>query len=241
MINLKNKIALVVGGSGLIGTQITKKLLDNKAIVISTFNSSKSKIQNRKNLYSEKLNVLREKDLDIFFLKLKKKFKRIDILINCLGINNPNDFDKINGHEWDKILDVNLKGPFLILQKSLPLLKKSRSASVINISSVSGQYGGPRTAHYAVSKAGLISLTQVFARFVAKFKIRCNTVSPGFINSKMAKKAKNSKKVNQITKNILLSRFGDASEVANLCTYLSSDKSSYITGQVININGGLYF
>ena len=73
MINLKNKIALVVGGSGLIGTQITKKLLDNKAIVISTFNSSKSKIQNRKNLYSEKLNVLREKDLDIFFLKLKKK------------------------------------------------------------------------------------------------------------------------------------------------------------------------
>ncbi len=241
MINLKNKIALVVGGSGLIGTQITKKLLDNKAIVISTFNSSKSKIQNRKNLYSEKLNVLREKDLDIFFLKLKKKFKRIDILINCLGINNPNDFDKINGHEWDKILDVNLKGPFLILQKSLPLLKKSRSASVINISSVSGQYGGPRTAHYAVSKAGLISLTQVFARFVAKFKIRCNTVSPGFINSKMAKKAKNSKKVNQIKKNILLSRFGDASEVANLCTYLSSDKSSYITGQVININGGLYF
>ena len=241
MINLKNKIALVVGGSGLIGTQITKKLLDNKAIVISTFNSSKSKIQNRKNLYSEKLNVLREKDLDIFFLKLKKKFKRIDILINCLGINNPNDFDKINSHEWDKILDVNLKGPFLILQKSLPLLKKSRSASVINISSVSGQYGGPRTAHYAVSKAGLISLTQVFARFVAKFKIRCNTVSPGFINSKMAKKAKNSKKVNQITKNIFLSRFGDASEVANLCTYLSSDKSSYITGQVININGGLYF
>ncbi len=241
MINLKNKIALVVGGSGLIGTQITKKLLDNKAIVISTFNSTKSKIQNRKNLYSEKLNVLREKDLDIFFLKLKKKFRRIDILINCLGINNPNDFDKINGHEWDKILDVNLKGPFLILQKSLPLLKKSRSASVINISSVSGQYGGPRTAHYAVSKAGLISLTQVFARFVAKFKIRCNTVSPGFINSKMAKKAKNSKKVNQITKNILLSRFGDASEVANLCTYLSSDKSSYITGQVININGGLYF
>ena len=241
MINLKNKIALVVGGSGLIGTQITKKLLDNKAIVISTFNSTKSKIQNRKNLYSEKLNVLREKDLDIFFLKLKKKFRRIDILINCLGINNPNDFDKINGHEWDKILDVNLKGPFLILQKSLPLLKKSRSASVINISSVSGQYGGPRTAHYAVSKAGLISLTQVFARFVAKFKIRCNTVSPGFINSKMAKKAKNSNKVNQITKNILLSRFGDASEVANLCTYLSSDKSSYITGQVININGGLYF
>ena len=75
MINLKNKIALVVGGSGLIGTQITKKLLDNKAIVISTFNSSKSKIQNRKNLYSEKLNVLREKDLDIFFLKLKKNLK----------------------------------------------------------------------------------------------------------------------------------------------------------------------
>ena len=73
MINLKNKIALVVGGSGLIGTQITKKLLDNKAIVISTFNSTKSKIQNRKNLYSEKLNVLREKDLDIFFFKIKKK------------------------------------------------------------------------------------------------------------------------------------------------------------------------
>lgn len=241
MINLKNKIALVIGGSGLIGSEISRVLTNNKAIVISTFNNSRKKKWNSKNFYYEKLDVTDENDLNNFFVKIKKKFKRVDILINSLGINNPNDFDKISSNEWDKILDVNLKGPFLVLQKSLPLLKKSKSASVINISSVSGQYGGPRTAHYASSKAGLISLTQVFARFVAKYNIRCNTVSPGFIASNMAKKAKNSKSVNQITKNILLSRFGNASEVANLCTYLSSDKSSYITGQVININGGLYF
>jgi 3-oxoacyl-[acyl-carrier protein] reductase len=127
------------------------------------------------------------------------------------------------------------------MQQFFSLLKKSKSGSFINISSVSGQYGGPRTAHYAASKAGLISLTQVYARFCAKHQIRCNSVSPGLIASEMAKGALKSKKMKNVLSQILLKRMGTPEEVAHTCTFLSSDNASYITGQVINVNGGLYF
>ena len=123
----------------------------------------------------------------------------------------------------------------------MPLLIKSGNASVINIGSVSGQYGGPRTAHYAVSKAGLISLGQVIARFGAQYNIRCNTISAGLIASEMAEAGLQSAAVQQASENILLKRFGEQREVADVVAFLASDESSYITAQTINVNGGLYF
>ncbi len=245
MKKLEKKICLVTGGTGLIGQEIVNDFLHNGATVIFTFNKNISKAKkfhkNRKNLFYFKLNIKQRSSIKNLFKFIKIKFKRLDVLVNNAGINKPTDFDKIKEKDWDDILDVNLKGPFMVMQESKKLIKKSKNGSIINVSSVSGQYGGPRTAHYAASKAGLISLNQVAARFFSKHKVRCNSLVPGFVKSEMTQKALKSKKMNNITSSILLNRQGSAKEVAKSASFLASEESSYMTGQVLNVNGGLYF
>jgi len=245
MNKLEKKICIVTGGTGLIGQEIVNDFLRNGATVIFTFNKNISKAKkfhkNRKNLFYYKLNIKQKSSIKNLLKFIKIKFKRLDVLVNNAGINSPTDFDKIKEKDWDNILAVNLKGPFMIMQESLDLIKKSKNGSIINVSSVSGQYGGPRTAHYAASKAGLISLNQVAARFFSKYNVRCNSLVPGFIQSEMAQKALKSKKMNNITSSILLNRQGSAKEVAKSASFLASEESSYMTGQVLNVNGGLYF
>jgi 3-oxoacyl-[acyl-carrier protein] reductase len=172
---------------------------------------------------------------------VEREFGGLDVLINNAGINKPTDLDKVTEEDFDEILAVNLKGPFLCIQEALPLLRRRGGGSIVNISSVSGQYGGPRTAHYAASKAGLISLGQVVARFGAKDRIRCNTVVAGLINSEMASAALVSTAVSKAAAGILLGRLGRPEEVAEAVVFLASDASSYITAQTLNVNGGLYF
>ena len=243
---LKNKICLLTGGTGNIGKSIIKELLLNEAIVVFTFYKNKStandiiKAHKSDKLFCLQLDSSSEKSIKKITSVIKKKFKKIDVLINNAGINRPNDFEKISLKEWNKILDTNLRGPFLIIKENIKLLKKSVSASVINISSISGQIGGPRTTHYAVSKAGLIALTQNAAINLAKYKIRCNTIAPGYIQGNMEKISRN-KIVEKLKKNILLKRLGTPSEVAYAVSFLASDKSKYMTGHTINLNGGLVF
>jgi 3-oxoacyl-[acyl-carrier protein] reductase len=165
----------------------------------------------------------------------------ISILVNNAGINKPTDFDRIEDEDWDAILATNLKGPYIVAQVFLPLLAESGNGSIVHIGSVSGQYGGPRTAHYAASKAGLISLAQVIARFGAPRRVRSNTVAAGLIQSDMADAGMAAASVQKAAENILLKRLGLAREVADAVVFLASDASSYITGQTLNVNGGLYF
>jgi 3-oxoacyl-[acyl-carrier protein] reductase len=246
---VKNKICLVTGGSRGIGKEIVKELAKNFGHIIFTYkqdkNSSDQLISElseiNPNVQSYQMDVSKRDSVKEVISSVKKDHFCIDVLVNNAGINKPEDFDKINDQEWDEILDVNLKGPFIVTQEALSLLKKSKSSSIINIGSVSGQYGGPRTAHYAVSKAGLISLSQVIARFGAKYNIRCNTISAGLILSEMADAGLESSAVQKASENIILKRFGDKSEVADAVAFLASDKSSYITAQSINVNGGIYF
>ena len=172
---------------------------------------------------------------------IDEEWDGLDILVNNAGINEPTDFDEITDEAWDEILSVNLKGPFICSQEALPLLRKSSNGSIINIGSVSGQYGGPRTAHYAASKAGLISLSQVIARFGAKDKIRSNTVAAGIISSDMGAEGMRSPAVVKAAEAIMLGELGAFIDVAQAVTFLASDHSRYITGQTINVNGGLYF
>ena len=139
------------------------------------------------------------------------------------------------------ILDTNLKGPFICAQVFLPLLKEAGGGSIVHIGSVSGQYGGPRTAHYAASKAGLISLAQVIARFGAPHNIRSNTVAAGLIASEMAAAGMAAASVQKAAEAIVLKRMGTQREVADAVVFLASDASSYITAQTLNVNGGLYF
>ncbi|WP_319776807.1 3-oxoacyl-ACP reductase family protein [Maridesulfovibrio sp.] len=249
MPRLKNKIALVTGGGRGIGKAISKKLAAEGAEIIFTWVNDRTSAEQTAAEISKEggkvrilhLEVSNADSVDAVAADISENEGRLDILVNNAGINAPQDFDKITPEEWDRILSVNLKGPFLCTQRCLGLLKKSRAASVINIGSVSGQYGGPRTAHYAASKAGLISMTQVAARFGAEWNIRCNTVAAGLVISDMADAGLQNPAVRKAAENVLLKRFATASEIADSVAYLASDESSYITAQTINVNGGLYF
>jgi 3-oxoacyl-[acyl-carrier protein] reductase len=165
----------------------------------------------------------------------------LSVLVNNAGINKPTDFDKVTGDDWDAILATNLKGPFVCAQVFLPHLAETKNAAIVHIGSVSGQYGGPRTAHYAASKAGLISLAQVIARFGAALGVRSNVVAAGLIASDMADAGMAAASVQKAAENILLKRLGTTREVADAVVFLASDASSYITAQTLNVNGGLYF
>jgi 3-oxoacyl-[acyl-carrier protein] reductase len=248
---LKNKLALVTGGTRGIGKSITLKLLEEGSTVIATYNkdqdSANTLQQDVKNkgfnnsLEIFSMDVIKRDSIKNLMQTIINTHKRIDILVNNAGVNKPTDFDQISDDDWDWVLNVNLRGPFICTQEALDLLKASASASIINISSVSGQYGGPRTAHYAASKAGLISLSQVMARFLAEYNIRSNTIAVGLIESEMAATGLASPLVSSLAKSILLKRLGSKDEVADLVSFLASDESSYITAQTINLNGGLYF
>lgn len=246
---LKGKNVLITGGSRGIGKSICIALASEGANIAFTYisqndaaNDTVTEIKNYGvDALSYQCDVRDRKTLKNIVNDLSDRWGCVDVLVNNAGINKPEDFDKITDDDWDEIISVNLKGPFVTTQEVFPLLKKSESASVINIGSVSGQYGGPRTAHYAVSKAGLISLGQVIARFGSSSNIRCNTIAAGLIASDMGDEGLKSPVVAKAAESIILKRFGSFDEVAKAAVFLASDDSSYITAQTINVNGGLYF
>ena len=242
---LKNKIALISGSSRGIGKSIAEKFHSEGAFVIITYKNNQKLAKNlSKKLNNSmviKLDISSKSSIQNAIKLILKKFDRIDILVNNAGINKPTDFEKIQERDWNLILNTNLKGPFLLSQQIFPMMKKQKFGRIINISSVSGQYGGPRTVHYAVSKAGLISLGHCLSRFGSKYNITVNNISPGIIETEMSKDVMKSKTGSKILENILLKRSGKPSDVSNLAVFLASDESSYITGQTYNVNGGLIF
>ena len=240
---LSGKIALVTGSSRGIGKAIAEAFLEEGASVIVTYHKNakmaKNVIRGYKNSLVIKLDISNKKSIKNAIKQIMKKYGRIDILVNNAGINKPTDFENVTEKDWDKILNTNLKGTFMLSQMIFPIMKKQKYGRIINMSSVSGQYGGPRTVHYAVSKAGLISLGQCLARFGAPYNITVNNVAPGIISTEMIKKERIPYK--DLFKKILLNRPGSTEEVANIVVFLASNESSYITGQTINVNGGLLF
>lgn len=249
MNKLKLKNILITGASRGIGFEILKSISEHADLIIFTYHKNHKlavKIQNNlreqnKNceIYAQKLDIKSEASIEKLLNFISKKNIKLDGLVNNAGINKPTDFNKVESSDWDQILDTNLKGPFLLSQKIEDHLNKG--SSIVNIGSVSGQYGGPRTPHYAVSKAGLISLSQVMARYFSRKNIRVNTLSAGIISSDMGNKGLKSKAVLKASENILLGRLGEQCEVAEVVHFLLSDMSSYVTAQTINVNGGLYF
>jgi len=243
---LNGQTAFVTGGSRGIGKAIVRKLTKAGARVAFTYRSERDQaLTLQKELdngaialqmeVADRASVMRAMDEAV------KRLGAFSILVNNAGINKPTDFDQVTDADWDQILGVNLKGPFICSQVGLPHLKASGGGSIIHIGSVSGQYGGPRTAHYAASKAGLISLSQVIARFGAKSNIRSNVVAAGLIQSEMAAAGMAAPAVAKAAETIVLGRLGTADEVGDAVVYLAGPASSYITAQTINVNGGLYF
>jgi len=246
--SLAGKCAVVTGGSRGIGRAIALGLADADADVLLTYREKSAEADavvkaieaKGRRAKALRMDVTDRASVDAA-VQAADTFGPVSILVNNAGINKPTDFDQISDADWDNILVTNLKGPFMAAQAFLPLLKKAGGGAMVHIGSVSGQYGGPRTAHYAASKAGLISLAQVIARFGAAHNIRSNVVSAGMIASDMAAGGLAAASVQKAAENILLKRMGSPDEVADAVVFLASDAASYITAQTLNVNGGLYF
>jgi 3-oxoacyl-[acyl-carrier protein] reductase len=246
--SLSGKNAVVTGGSRGIGRAIALGLAQAGANVALTYRENRGEAEKvadeieklGRRAIALQMDVTNRASIEVA-AKETRSFGPLSILVNNAGVNKPTDFDRVTDADWDFVLSTNLKGPFVCAQVFLPLLAESGGGSIVNIGSVSGQYGGPRTAHYAASKAGLISLAQVIARFGAQHNVRSNTIAAGLIASDMAAAGMAAASVQKAAEGIILKRMGEAREVADAAVFLASDASSYITAQTLNVNGGLYF
>ncbi len=168
----------------------------------------------------------------------KETFGGIDVIVNNAGITKDNLIARMSEEDWDVVLDVNLKGAFLVTKAAYKMLMKQKSGVIINVTSVSGVMGNPGQANYAASKAGLIGLTKSTAKEMAHWNIRCNAIAPGFIQTAMTEQLKEEVQETYLA-SIPLKQFGQVEDVANLAAFLASDRAKYITGQVIHVDGGL--
>lgn len=238
---LKNKVCVITGSSRGIGKKIAESFYAEGAKVIITYNKNKLEAKKLSKKFKSsfyKLDVSKKKQVVKVFSQIKKKFKKIDVLVNNAGVNKTNDFDKLSEKDWDLVLNVNLKGVFFCSQEVLKSMPNG--GKIINIGSLSGEYGGPRTPSYAAAKAGVMSLTHCLARFVGKRKINVNCISPGVIDNDFTDKTM-SKNVKGIVKNLLLiPRLGKLSDLTGAAVFLASRESDYVTGQTISINGGAW-
>ena len=244
-VKLEGKVALITGSSRGIGEAIAKEFFNEGASVIITYKKNKSLAeelnQKLKNSMIIQLDISNRQNIRNAIQNILKKHERIDILVNNAGINKPTDFEDVTDKDWDEILNTNLKGSFMISQEIFSIMKKQNYGRIINISSISGQYGGPRTVHYAVSKAGLITLGHCLARFGAPYNITCNNIAPGIISTEMSDNIMSSELGRKMIDNTLLKRPGTTDELTGIAVFLASEDSSYITGQTINVDGGVLF
>jgi 3-oxoacyl-[acyl-carrier protein] reductase len=247
--SLQGRNAVVTGGSRGIGRAIALRLAEAGADVALTYRERAHEAEDvvrdikakGRRAVALQMDVTKRESVEQAARDARSALGPIAVLVNNAGINKPTDFDRVTDADWDEIMSANLKGPFICAQVFLPLLAEVKNGAMVHIGSVSGQYGGPRTAHYAASKAGLISLSQVVARFGARDGTRSNVVAAGLIASDMAAAGMASASVQKAAESILLKRLGTPREVADAVVFLASDASSYITAQTINVNGGLYF
>lgn len=168
-----------------------------------------------------------------------KSYPEIDVVVNNAGIHQHCPIAMLKQKDWERMLDINLKASYLITKVFMRPMMKKRSGSFIQMSSVAGVTGDMMMPHYSASKAGLIGFSKAMAKQLAHYQIRVNVVAPGFIDTDMTKDTEEALKSKQ-SDMIPLKRFGEASEVADLVSFLASDKAKYITGQVIQIDGGLH-
>ncbi|WP_185866560.1 3-oxoacyl-[acyl-carrier-protein] reductase [Blattabacterium cuenoti] len=240
---LDGKIAIVTGGSGDIGKSIVKTFVKHGAYVIFTYFSSK---KNAKKLVKELENSAEAYEIDLkdlnssktFVQRVIDKFGSIDILVNNAGIIRDNFLFRMSEKNWDTVIRTNIYSVFHLTKYVIFPMIKQKNGSIINMSSVIGITGNSGQTNYATSKAGIIGFTKSIAKELGKKNIRCNAIAPGYISTKMNSFFSQKTKENWI-KNIPLKRPGIPQDVANCTLFLASDLSNYITGSVLNVNGGL--
>jgi 3-oxoacyl-[acyl-carrier protein] reductase len=242
---LNGKIALVTGGAQGIGLAIAKRLASDGAHVVladiqlEAAEKSSEEIKSSGGLASAKrLDVTDLKEVQSVFDSISKEQKLVDILVNNAGITRDGLLVRMKESDWDVVLSTNLKGCFLCTQQATKQMMKQRSGSIVNIASIVGVMGNFGQANYSAAKAGLIGLTKTTAREVASRGVTANAVTPGFIDTEMTQKL-DEKVRNAMMEQIPLGKFGSPEDVADSVAFLVSDQAKYITGQIININGGM--
>lgn len=244
--NLQNRVAIVTGGASGIGRTISLSLARSGAFVVVNYNKSKDKalslVKEIEDLGSKALAV--QADISNFneakhlVDECLKTFDKLDILVNNAGVTEDKLILRMKEEDYDKVLDTNLKGAWNMSKHAAKPLLKSAFGRVINISSVSGLIGNVGQSNYSASKAGLIGLTKSLAREFATRAVTVNAVSPGFIETDMTAKL-DEDLMNAYLNNIPLKRLGKPEDIANMVSFLASDKASYITGQVLVVDGGM--
>ncbi len=190
-------------------------------------------------IYTQAVNVACAEDCEQFVANTVKELGRLDVLINNAGITKDNLTVRMSEEDFQAVIDVNLKGTFLMAKAALKVMFKKRSGNLVNISSVVGQMGNPGQVNYVASKAGIIGMTKTLAKEFGSRNIRVNAVAPGFVQTAMTDQLPDEVKAKALDA-VPLKRFATAQDIANAVLFLASEQAAYITGQVLAVNGGLY-
>jgi len=243
--NLENKIAIITGSARGIGFSIAETFANHGAtvIIIDLFQDAVEEAVTNlkakgKSVFGYASDVTNASEIDSIFKGINTKFGRIDILINNAGITKDGLIMKMKESDWDAVLNVNLKGTFTCTQKVSRYMLRQREGVILNIASVIGIMGNAGQSNYAASKGGVIAFTKSSAKEFASRNIRVNAIAPGFIETEMT--AKLPEDVIEKYKTVIpLNKLGSTKDVANLLLFLASEQASYITGQTINVDGGM--
>ncbi|HDS03580.1 MAG TPA: 3-oxoacyl-[acyl-carrier-protein] reductase [Firmicutes bacterium] len=245
MIDLKGKVALVTGSARGIGLAIAEKLAQSQARVVLSDLSQEDVDRALESLSSQgydvmgvACNVASEESVNAAVEKIKNEAGPVDILVNNAGITKDMLFMRMDKEKWDSVLNVNLTGAYLTSKAVIRDMAKNHFGRIINISSVVGLIGNAGQANYAASKAGLIGLTKSLAKEFGQRDVTVNAVAPGFIETKMTDVLSDDVK-NAFLQNIPIKKMGTPEDVANSVLFLASELASYITGQVIHVDGGM--
>jgi 3-oxoacyl-[acyl-carrier protein] reductase len=243
---LEGKNVIITGASRGIGKGIAKIFAQHGAHIAFTYNSSVQAANDLEDELTEhggivkayKSNAANFEECQELVKKVKEDFSSIDILINNAGITKDNLLMRMTEEDFDKVIEVNLKSVFNMTQAVQKTMLRQKSGSIINMSSVVGVKGNAGQANYAASKAGIIGFSKSVALELGSRNIRCNAIAPGFIETEMTAKL-DEEKLKQWRQMIPLKRGGTPEDIANTCVFLGSDLSRYITGQVLNVDGGM--
>ncbi len=242
MISFKNKNVLITGATGGIGNELVKKFITLGANVLATGTKSE-KLDTIKKKYPDirikKFDISEHPRIEEFIDNVVLELGGLDVLVNNAGINMDNLSIRMKDEEWIKVINVNLSSTFLLSKHSIRKMLKSKFGRIVNITSVVGHTGNLGQSNYAASKAGIIGMSKSLAAEYAKKNITVNCVSPGFIVSDMTMNIAEKVKL-YLTSKIPMGKLGTGEDVSNCVAFLSSDQASYITGETMHVNGGMY-
>ena len=241
-------MVVVTGGSRGIGRAIGLRMADSDTRIYFNYSARDSRDAEETvkliedaggSAWGTRVNVASQQDVQDFFKKIAEECGRMDVLVNNAGVTIDGLLVRMKEEDWDRVLAINLKGAFHCIQAVAKIMMKQRAGRIINMASVVGVMGNAGQANYVASKAGLIGLTKTTARELAPRGITVNAVAPGFIDTPMTARLPEKVKKAMVAQ-IPMGRLGQSEDVAEMVAFLASEKASYITGQVIHVNGGMY-